>query len=310
MDPQKETKELISDAKNFNITVYPPTLKEMFNGNPGRFSMKKDSIFFGIGDIKKIGESHVNRIFENVNALEQSLGRTIDKWTWYDFLVFFSDSISQTAVNGLIAAGATDYMGGSRNGKIHEYNEWRKLTIKERNWIKNNCDPNNRLIIAVEYLQNNYKIISSRVSKIEDIHKSLQNPSFSLQDDAYYIARHEHELLGIPITCSKLDTCTTNLEASATCKEFLDGKGGKISLKVEIIGINEYIITRGKMKGQKMLFLQVEDDTGVVESVVIFPSTIAGNEPHLIPGSTVLLEGKRDTSKYKDSFIVDKITPI
>jgi hypothetical protein len=27
-------------------------------------------------------------------------------------------------------------------------------------------------------------------------------------------------------------------------------------------------------------------------------------------GCIVLLEGKRDTSKYKDSFIVDKITPI
>ena len=100
-----------------------------------------------------------------------------------------------------------------------------------------------------------------------------------------------------------------NIQHDTTCKEFVDGKDGKMSICVEIAGIGEYIISRGKTKGKKMLFLQVEDDTGCIESVVVFPNVLDGNEPVLISGNTVLLEGSRDKDR-KESFIVEKVTQI
>jgi hypothetical protein len=65
-------------------------------------------------------------------------------------------------------------------------------------------------------------------------------------DDAYFITSHEQELLGIPLTCTKLDICNKNISADTTCKEFLEGKSGKISIKVEIISVSEYIIKSGE----------------------------------------------------------------
>jgi DNA polymerase III alpha subunit len=200
-------------------------------------------------------------------------------------------------------------MGGSRSEKIHEFNEWRKLTQKERDWIKKDTLGDCLLVDAIRMLLIGGKLSKPRRAKIEDIVKSLTAPSFSVMDDAYYIADHEQELLGIPLTCTKLDTCHNDVEPNTTCKEFLQGKSGNISIRVEIIGVGEYIIKNGKSKGQKMLFLRVEDDTASLESVVVFPNILHENQSILISGGTVILEGKRDNNKT-ESFIVENVIPI
>jgi DNA polymerase-3 subunit alpha len=309
-DEQEEVQQLVSDARYFNIPVLPPSLTRLFNGDPGHFSMFKDSVYFGIGDIKGIGDARVKEVLDSVKEIENVVGKEIGEWEWSDFLIFFSDTVTQTVVNGLVAAGATDYMGSSRSEKIHEFNEWRKLTQKERDWIKNNNSGSSKLSDNIAHLLCNIQRLSApRRLKIEDLFKSLTAPSFALEDDAYYIANHEQELLGIPLTCTKLDTCHNEVEPNTTCKEFLQGKSGNISIRVEIIGVGEYIIKQGKSKGQKMLFLRVEDDTASLESVVVFPSVLHENQSILINGGTVVLEGKRD-SKQTDSFIVENVIPI
>ena len=130
-----------------------------------------------------------------------------------------------------------------------------------------------------------------------------------MEDTAYYIAQKETELLGVPITCSKLDTCNNHIEPDTTCKEFLQGKSGKMAIAVEITEAKEYIISKGKMKGQKMMFISAEDSTASLDSITIFPRTLEGNEPLLIKGSTVLFTGQRDRQRT-DSYIVDKIVQI
>ena len=308
--PQKEMQQLISDAKYFDINVCPPTLTRLFKGDLGHFSMENDSIYFGIGDIKGIGESHVSKILKNVEEIEKLLGRKINDWTWYEFLILFSNTVSQTVITNIIAAGATDYMGNSRNNKTHEYNEWRNLTAGEQKWIKENCRQHTKLIDAITtMLAQKSRITASRRIKIEDVVKNLKVPPYPTTDDASYIAGWEHELLGVPVTCSKLDTCNTNLEPDTTCKEFLQGKSGNMLLCVEILTARESIIKRGKTKGQAMMYLSVEDDTGSIDSVVVFPNVLQGNEPVLIEGGTVMLSRQRD-KKFTESFVVNKVTQI
>lgn len=309
MDPQEEMQLLISDARYFDIEVRPPSLNHVFQGDIGHFALYNDCVYFGVGDIKRIGESLVSKISTNVKAVEDRLGRTIDKWTWSDFLIQFSDSISTTAVNGMIMSGATDYMSGSRVNKVHEYETWKKLTAKEREYVRDNYEGES-LIRGIEFmLESKPRTGKPRKEKIVDLIYHAKNAPFSLEDTAYYIAQKETELLGVPITCSKLDTCDSTLTADTTCKEFLQGKTGKMSIAVEITESSEYIISKGKMKGQKMMFLSAEDSTASVDSITIFPRTLAGHEPLLIKGSTVLLTGQRDRQRT-ESFIVDKITQI
>ena len=103
MDPQEEMQLLISDARYFNIEVRPPSLDHVFQGDVGHFALYNNCVYFGVGDIKRIGESLVSKIVDNVRLVEDKLGRTIKTWTWSDFLIHFSDSVSSVAVNGLIA---------------------------------------------------------------------------------------------------------------------------------------------------------------------------------------------------------------
>ena len=139
MDPQEEMQLLISDARYFDITIKPPSLDHVFQGDIGHFTLCDDAVYFGIGDIKRIGESLVTKITTNVQQVETTLGRKINKWTWGDFLIHFSDTISTTAVNGMVSSGATDYMGDDRQRKIHDYETWKGLTQKERDWVRDNC---------------------------------------------------------------------------------------------------------------------------------------------------------------------------
>jgi len=309
MDPQEEMQLLISDARYFNIEVKPPSLNNVFKGDIGHFALYDNAVYFGMGDIKRIGESLVTKITNNVKNVEEHLGRTVDKWTWSDFLIYFSDNISSVAVNGIILSGATDYMEGSRNRKAKEYEAWRDLTQKERDWIKDNFE-GGTLKRAIELLLE-YKPRTSvpRKEKIGDIWRTLDQTSFSTEDDPGFIARKEAELLGVPITCVKLETCTTDLTPNTTCKEFLQGKSGKMTIAVEITEAKEYIIKKGKMKGQKMMFLSGEDLTASLDSITIFPGILNDKAPLLYKGGTVMLTGQRDRQR-SDSFIVDNIVQI
>lgn len=308
MDPQAEMQLLISDARYFNINIYPPSLSKLFLGDVGNFALDKDAVYFGIGNIKRIGESLVNKVIANVELVEKQIGRTIDEWTWYDFLIHFSDTVTQTVVNGVINAGATDYIEGSRVWKVHQYNTWLSLTQKERDWIKENASTEPLKDSMTKLAMYKPRLTKPRQTKILELIRNLDNCPYSLKDTAQYIADHEKDLLGIPLTCNKLDTCE-NIEADTTCKEFLQGKKGKMAIAVEIVDVREYIIKNGKHKNKIMLYLNVEDSTGAIDSVVVFPTALEGNEPLLIRGSTLLLEGQRDY-RNQDSFVVEKVKSI
>lgn len=309
MDPQEEMQLLISDARYFDIEIRPPSLQNLPRNDIEHFSLFDDKVYFGLGDIKRIGSNLANKIIENIETVEKKLGRNIKDWTWNDFLIFFSDKVSTVAINGIIMAGATDYMGEDRQKKLHDYNSWKKLTNKEREWIQDNCDYTDLIKSIEELIENKPRLSIRRKEKLHDVIKNLKKPPFDLKDSPHTIATKESELLGVPITYTKLDNCETDLVKNTTCKEFLHGKSGNMTLAVEITNSNEYIIKKGQMKGQKMRFLTVEDETASIDSVVVFPKTVEGNQPILINGATVLLFGKRDKQRT-DSFVVEKILPI
>jgi DNA polymerase III alpha subunit len=73
--------------------------------------------------------------------------------------------------------------------------------------------------------------------------------------------------------------------------------------------VRESIIKNGKSKGQKMLYLSVEDETGSIDSVIAFPNMVSGHEAILIEGNTVILGGTRD-KKFTESFVINEIIQI
>ena len=113
----------------------------------------------------------------------------------------------------------------------------------------------------------------------------------------------------MPITYVPLETCNKAIQPDTTCKEFLQGKSGKMTIAVEITEANKYIIKKGKMKGQKMMFLSAEDLTASLDNITIFPRALENKTYLLYKGATVLLTGQRDHQK-RESFIVENIIQI
>ena len=81
-----------------------------------------------------------------------------------------------------------------------------------------------------------------------------------------------------------------------------------MNLGVEIKSCREWILAKGKMKGEKIAFLSVEDVTSDADSVVVFPENWEKFKSLLTEGKTVLLCG--ETSKHRDGLVVDKVFQI
>ena len=118
------------------------------------------------------------------------------------------------------------------------------------------------------------------------------------------ISISEENLLGVPISYSKVDGCADASFANTTCKEVLDGKKNKSILAVEITQVKDHT-TKNK---DKMAFLSVRDDSVEIENVVVFPDTYNQYQDIIYETATVLMFGQR--ARDRNSFIVNEINQI
>ena len=86
-------------------------------------------------------------------------------------------------------------------------------------------------------------------------------------------------------------------------------KRGKVNLAVQINSLREYKTKKGKNPGQLMAFLAVEDSSGELDSVTVFPESYKAYRDVLIEGNTVLIQA--EISKKDDtSIIINKASQI
>lgn len=301
--PEKEVKDLVSDAKTNDIDVCVPSLLNFNDALDFHIFNKK--IYFGPRNIKRVGESQVKKLNTEIATTCAKIKKTLDNWTWYDFLIYFSKNVSKTVVNNLILVGALDHYKLSRKSMLHEYSIWESLTEKEQNLIIENASEisGSTLRMALIWLANSKKPNRNRLEMIKSLVILLENPPSSLEDTATWINKTEQELLGVAITSQKLDSCST-VEADTTCKEFLDGKNGEMFLCVEIKEVKEITIKRGKNTGKKMAFLVIEDHTGIIDNVVAFSEVWEENISLLYPENTVAISAYKSK---ENSLVINKV---
>ncbi len=284
---QEEVSELVEDAKLFGINVYPPRIQERFSIVPG-------GVFFGLKNVKNVGCNHIVKLLERIRLCQQELDCRIEDWPWHTILTNIGDNTNKTVFNNLISVGVFIKTGLSRQVMLHQYNMWSKLTSREKEMCKDIQDINECII----YLINKCKISRPRMEKLAGIIQSLENPPFKTEDTPYWITNIEQEILGTPITCTKVDNINSSA-ANTTCKEFLDGKDGEVSLAVEISGVREYIAKNGK----PMAFLNLRDNSGSLDATV-FNDLWSKSKNLCYKGNTCLVVGNRSD---RGGMIVKKI---
>lgn len=309
-----EIKELVNNAKMLNVVISTPDFRRLITAsrvaglNPSAHFMLRDKVVYvGFSDIKGVGEAAIEKLLTLVPFLELMLEKPYTEWDWTEFLLYCSPHLNSAVVKALIQAGTFSYMGLTRTRMIYEYDAFQKLSEKELLWV---CEHRGPTLTAslqkmVDQGTGRDKGISNknRLVIVGDIITSLDNPSYSMDDAADWIAGIEESLLGISITCTKVDGRDT-ASANCTCKEFADGKRGYVIIGAQITNVNEIKTKRGENAGQRMAFLTLSDTTGSLDNIVAFPDTWSECKGLLVTGNLILLGGERGKD---NSLIVKKV---
>ena len=297
IDPNQEIYELVESAKIDHIDIKTP-LHEHPESN---FSIQGKDIFFGITNVKNVG---VNEFVKIKNFLDE-----LKPKTWVEYVANILPNVNKRAVNNLIAVGFFAGLEKSRSEMTHEFSCVKDLSKKELEILQEKLDRSLSLqdnLIKLNNLKRDGGAVatSKRLEAFADIINRLKNPGRSLKDNPMSISISEENLLGAPISYSKVDGCADASFANTTCKEILDGKKSKSILAVEITEVKEYT-TKNK---DNMAFLSVRDDSLEIENVVVFPDTYREYEDIIYETATVLMFGQK--AKDRNSFIVNEINQI
>lgn len=308
-EPLKELRQLISESKTMGIQINPPMINTITHSE-GDVCIYKNNVYLGVKCIKGIGESSINKMLKFVKELEQLVGKSIQNWTWMEFLRYMAGNLNKTVVNNLICSGVLSHWRISRQKLLHEYNAYKILNDREMACLANIDEPD--LSSAIVKLIATPKkaggpATEGRLEKLKELLKTIDNPAFNLDDTPKWILTQEKELFGTPLTYKLVDTISSNFEANTTCQEFENGKNiQNMSMMVEISSAREWTIKSGKNVGQVMAFVTVEDSTGSVDCVA-FSEVWENNNHLLIEGNTVAIIGERSN---KGSFMINKVFQI
>lgn len=296
IDPQAEIKELVLNANEMDVTVKQPDIRL----NNELFMLHNNQIFFGLTDIKGVGKS----VFEKLNTIIGSNNIDMTSIGWMELLLKVLVNINSTAAKALVESGATSFIKKTRNRMLFELNIVSSLTKKESAFLVENIKSYNDTNDGIKYLLSYGKINKNRKLVIEDLLRSLNNPPYSMEDTAEWIADVEDTNLGCAITCSKIDMYDISM-TNTTCRDFKNGNiRENIIIGGEIDNINVTKTKKGKTKGEDMAFVTISDTSGSIDSVIFFPEKLKAYKQILFQGNIIILAGTR--SKGTDGLIVEK----
>jgi DNA polymerase-3 subunit alpha len=296
IDPQQEIKELVRNANEMDIVVKNPDFRLLNRF----FTLKDQDIYFGLTDIKGVGQS----VFDKIKELEKI--HDISKLNWLETLIKILLKINSTASKALISCGALDYFKKNRTEMLFEYDICSSLTKKELEKFENLLTEYKSLNIKtiIELMISNKFTTKKRLEILNNIVTTINKPPYSLIDKIEWLSDSENNLLGVAISCSKLDTYDITM-TNCDCKTFKNSHiSDKIILAGEIMNINTIKTKSGKNPGQEMSFVSIEDQTGYLDSVIFFPEAWTKYKTHIFNGNILIFIGNK--AKTKDGFIVEK----
>lgn len=302
-DPQQEIKELILDAKLNDIDIYPPRLGHIYKD----FRNVGGKIFFGLSHVKNIGDSECDKLIDSLS------NDAIKNFTWIECLIeiIHKLKINKRAVISMLSIGALSGKNNTtpRKTMLYEFDSWQQLTAREKHYIAENYNKSDSLYDAINRMLENFKLTPKRRCVIADINKSLISPFYSIDDSIQTIAQDEEKFMGCALTCSKADASEESFGATL-CKDISNGLiTGKTNIVACINSVREYKTKKGKNPGQTMAFLCVEDSSGILDSVTVFPEAYSEYRDLLIERNTVLVHGEI-SKKDKSSLIVNKVKQV
>jgi len=292
IDPMKEVYELVNNAIENNVKIYRPDLRKLNSD----FILDNNIIYFGLTNIKGIGQSVFNKIIENTKNIE------LNNISINELLFFVLDKMNSAGAKALVSVGAVDYLKVSRKKILFYLDIINNLSAREKDIIINQLDI--KLPISKLLLELMPSVNQKRKDIINSLILALNKPAYSLDNDYEWIASVEKQYLGVPITCSIIDGRdleAANTDCGSLNKSSVFGKSIIVGAEIDEISIVK--TKKGKNPGQEMAFIKISDGTGSCD-IVAFPKEFETSRAFLYKNNTVMFS--LEQSKTKDSFIIKK----
>jgi len=304
-DKQKpfiEVAELVNNAKIMSIDVNPPSVKNM----NARFSYINDRPTFGIVDIKNVGQSVYDKLYDYI----ENKGLNIEEMNWEQFLMRCGRHIKSNSFKSMIVSGALDCYKVDRNEMLHHFSIYKELKDNDKVFLeecqsKSLVECISQRVAWVMENQNDGVNRRKKLSLLEGSLSSIEHPPYSLKDSWGWRAKGERDNLGIEVTCYELDEYNF-FGSNCTCREYYAGFSADIiSIAARVDDIREWKIRGGQHKGEVMAFLKISDSTCALDNVTVFSDDWAKIKKNTSIGSFLMLKGERD--KKRGSFLVKRV---
>ncbi len=278
---------LINACKEMGIKVLPPDV----NSSDICFSTDKDSIRFGLGAIKGVGEIAAGKIIES----REKEGKFE---SFLDFCERCGSDVNSRMLEHLTRAGAFDGLG-LRRSQILAIAE--PMTAFAASRAKDKAAGQGSLFDLLGEEDGANEVCTVPVPDI---------PEFDLQE----ILKSEKELLGFYVTGHPLDPYA-NLVKAYSSAAIHDLETLKDNAQVRLAGmVNTFTCKFSKNSGKQFGILLLEDLDASIECMIyeraLGKLTEAGVP--MLPGTPLLLEAtvsKRDESE-KPRVIIDRVMPL
>ncbi len=252
---------LVSEAKKEGIEVLPPDINESFDN----FTLVADNnIRFGLTAIKNVGHNIVEAIVEErkKNGKYSSIGDFLNRIESKDF--------NKKSLESLIKTGAFDSLG--ERGQLLMSLEKMLNYSREIRKAKSNGQTN--LFDSISSESSDFFIL-----------KTKETPEFQESEKVVW----EKELLGIYVSEHPLDRHQAFLKKIVVNIKALGSKQTGKTVKIAgIINTIKKFITK---TGKPMLFVELEDLTGKIETLV-FPTVLEHDPTVWQEGKIVILSGR------------------
>ncbi len=198
----------------------------------------------------------------------------------------------------------------SRTKRLEELATLKELSDGQFEWIKENYKKYNNFIDLLKGCCKTKKEGGGchdhrGVTKLTSLIKTLENPPYSMEDTVNRIVDWESELLGISLSCSRIDQKNTD-DVNCTCKEFIEGKKlDNYTLAGEVKAFRAVKVKNGKNAGSEMAFLTIDDGSCIMGDVACFSETWETSKDKITEGAMLLFDGIRD--KKNGGFILNKV---
>lgn len=290
IDHYNEIEKLVKECKLFGLDIRPPSIINHCT----EFTYINDAIYFGLSDIKGVGEGQAEKLVAAV--------KNIDINNWYQVLMSIKD-LNKTTVQNTILVGAFSHIKIARRKMLDDYQNLRLLTKGEIAWVNENWANFESLPKLIESLIP--YATKQRADKLNSLLQLILDPAESLKDSVEDITVAERELLGANVSFNNIDKI--GRLGNTTVQEFKEGKTLKQhTIVAEIKNIKQHIIKSGNSAGKTMVFLSILDQTAEMDAVV-FANTYEEYGGFLSLGRCLTFVGVRSD---KGSFVINEIKEI